>query len=94
MKKKLHVILVLIFEVMDDGDCVYMADLIDDVQTVLDMAFEYVMFDKDYDSMDIDDYDANNNPVMHRKLRLWGENRDVMINNHHSTQTATLYGIF
>ena len=77
-----------------DDDCVYMVDLIDDVQTSLDMAFEYVMFDKDYDSMSIDDYDVNDDPVMYRKLRLWKQNRDVLINDHHSTQTATLYGIF
>ena len=36
-----------------DDDCVYMADLIDDVQTSLDMAFEYVLFDKNWDEYKI-----------------------------------------
>jgi len=76
----------------DDDGCVFMKELIDDVQTSLDMAFEYVMFDTDWDEVDVGEYE--NNEEMQRKLRLWKENRHILINDHHSAQTATLYGIF
>ena len=75
-----------------NAECVYLADLINDVQTSLDMAFEYVVLDKDYDEYDIADY--QDDEVMTRKLNIWADTRDVLINDHHSTQTATLYGIF
>mmetsp|Transcript_41398 Transcript_41398/g.66586 ORF Transcript_41398/g.66586 Transcript_41398/m.66586 type:complete len:1075 (-) Transcript_41398:25-3249(-) len=75
-----------------DDKCVYMAEMIEDVQTVLDMAFEYVVLDVNYDEIDVGAYLEDE--AMQRKMALWKENRDVLINDHHSTQTATLYGIF
>ena len=54
---------------MMESECVYMKDLIDDVQTLLDMAFETVVLDKDYDEIDVGEYE--NDEVMKRKLDLW-----------------------
>eukprot|EP01084_Bolivina_argentea_P113698 202607_1 len=76
-----------------EGECVTMQSLVDDVVTLLDMAFEYVVLDKtDYDEIDVGKF--TDNLAMQRKINIWQEGRSVVINGHHSTQTATLYGIF
>lgn len=72
--------------------CITFNTLIDEMQILLDMAFEYAVFDKRWNEMeenrdDIDDW--------HYKLRLWEDNADILINTEtNNPQTATLYGIF
>eukprot|EP00485_Elphidium_margaritaceum_P019055 CAMPEP_0202726258 /NCGR_PEP_ID=MMETSP1385-20130828/184520_1 /ASSEMBLY_ACC=CAM_ASM_000861 /TAXON_ID=933848 /ORGANISM="Elphidium margaritaceum" /LENGTH=996 /DNA_ID=CAMNT_0049392475 /DNA_START=97 /DNA_END=3086 /DNA_ORIENTATION=+ len=75
--------------------CYTLQDMIDTVQTLLDMAFEYVVVGVDWDAKASDSgQDHNNDDKLQKKLDLWTNYRSVLINDHQSTQTATLYGIF
>ena len=65
------------------SECVTFNDLINDIQSLLDMSFEYAVFDKLPDENG-DEY----------KWKLWEQNKDVLINENGNPQTATLYGIF
>jgi len=77
--------------------CVTLQELVDDVQVGLDMAFETALRITDWDQMLSDAKEAGteyDDEEMARKLEIWAEVGPVLMNQHHSTQTATLYGVF
>jgi len=85
------------FQFVSDGrkdECYYLQDMIETVQTLLDMAFEYVVVGVNWDDRVLDADDDDDQEGVAHKIELWQKYRDVLINDHHSTQTATLYGIF
>lgn len=79
-----------------DRECVTLQELVDDVQTALDMAFEQALGIKNWDHIaeSVTTAELEEDADLERKLSIWADSGSALMNDHHSTQTATLYGIF
>eukprot|EP01083_Nonionella_stella_P067359 178121_1 len=74
----------LCFTFYGRDSCVTLGDLTADLQTVLDIAFEYAVLDKTPLEGDVHE----------DTWALWQQNKNVLLNTKGTPRTATLYGIF